>query len=109
MTYAFLNFPGDNDLTKAEVRREVAKAFKFWSDVTPLSFTEISTTTGTFQADILIGFFSGAHLNDGDPFDGAGNTLAHAFFPINPSADISGDSHFDDDERWTLTGNTGEK
>ena len=109
MTYAFLNFPGDNDLTEAEVRQEVVKAFKFWSDVTPLTFTEITTTTGTGQADILIGFYSGDHLNDRGPFDGPGNTLAHAFLPINTRAAISGDSHFDEDELWTLTGDRGEK
>ena len=120
MTYAFYNFP-TNDLTEAEVRQEIAKAFKYWSDVTPLKFTEATNTAGDGQADIRIGFFTGKHLNDIRVFDGPGNTVSHAQSPmrffyyerrsykcaLNP--DGAGDVHFDDDETWTLTGYGGKK
>ena len=99
MTYAFLNFP-TNDLTESEVRLEVVKAFKFWSDVTPLTFTESMKTEGPDQADIRIGFYSGAHLND-PPFDGLFGVAAHAHYPSVPPHDMSGDVHFDDEDFWS--------
>ncbi|KRZ45471.1 Acyl-protein thioesterase 1, partial [Trichinella pseudospiralis] len=53
------------------------------------------------EANIDIAFLQQNH-GDGEPFDGQGGILAHAFFPR-----YGGDVHFDDDEYWTPEPNSG--
>ncbi|MBN3290662.1 MMP2 collagenase, partial [Polypterus senegalus] len=82
------------DLAEDVVDDAFARAFQVWSDVTPLKFSRIMDG----EADIMINFGRWEH-GDGYPFDGKDGLLAHAFAPGHG---IGGDSHFDDDEYWTL-------
>ena len=93
---------------------EIHRALTVWSNVTKLSFEQ--RRAGPVHIDVR--FEEGEH-GDGDPFDGAGGTLAHAYFPV-----FGGDAHFDNSgsevkprtlynpcldisEHWTLQGDTG--
>ncbi|XP_050729691.1 matrix metalloproteinase-24-like isoform X2 [Eriocheir sinensis] len=90
LTYRITKYP--NGLLQNDVDREIAIAFKVWEDVTDLTFER--STSG--KVHIEVRFEKGEH-GDGDPFDGPGGTLAHAYFPI-----YGGDAHFDDTEAWTI-------
>ena len=80
-------------MTKEDIDAEVAQAWKVWSDVTDLTFEQ--KKIGKVHVDIR--FEDGEH-GDGDPFDGSGGTLAHAYFPV-----FGGDAHFDNKEKeWKV-------
>ena len=90
LTYRILNY--SPDFSAVVQREEIKRALKLWSDVTPLTFTEVGQS---YYADIDLKFGTYSH-GDRYPFDGPSGTLAHAFFPVS-----GGDVHFDDDETFT--------
>ncbi|XP_021484220.1 stromelysin-2 [Meriones unguiculatus] len=92
ITYRIVNYTPD--LPRESVDSAIEKALKVWEEVTPLTFSRISEG----EADIMISFAVGEH-GDFYPFDGPGQSLAHAY---PPGPGFYGDVHFDDDEKWTL-------
>ncbi|KAM9820280.1 matrix metallopeptidase 23bb [Neosynchiropus ocellatus] len=95
LTYRISRFP--NTLSVADTRKAFVIAFGKWSDVSPLTFTEV--TDG--HVDISIGFFTFNHsdcwVSPLHPcFDGLNGELAHAFLPPR------GEIHFDNHEFWIL-------
>ncbi|XP_070212983.1 matrix metalloproteinase-16-like [Littorina saxatilis] len=86
-----------DDLAQMEVDDEIKRALQMWGDVTPLKFAQQSYG----DPDLDVRFVRRSH-GDGNPFDGRGRTLAHAFFP-----QWGGDAHFDEEEAWTIAKSSG--
>ncbi|MBN3298556.1 MMP23 protein, partial [Amia calva] len=85
-------------LYREDTARAIAIAFKMWSAVSPLTFTEVPPDS---PADIRIGFYTFNHTDCWwSPlhpcFDGLNGELAHAFLPPR------GEIHFDNHEFWVL-------
>ncbi|XP_022253215.1 50 kDa hatching enzyme-like, partial [Limulus polyphemus] len=91
LTYRISKYPS-RIKDHLKVDKEIENAFKIWSDATSLNF--LPKKSGRVHIDVM--FEMGEH-GDGDPFDGPGKTLAHAFFP-----QYGGDAHFDDEEKWSI-------
>jgi hypothetical protein len=96
LTYAFVN--GTPDIPGNNERQAVRNAFATWQNQIPIDFVEV-----TNNSNFTIGWFTGGH-GDGSPFDGTGNTLAHAFYPPPCGGPNFGMLHFDDAELWKLDG-----
>ncbi|RWS04933.1 matrix metalloproteinase-16-like protein [Dinothrombium tinctorium] len=93
-----------SDLPPSGVLKDISKAFRLWSKVTPLNF-HFKPRLKASEINIDIRFDSGCHGDEEcHDFDGEvksnnqfGNTLAHAFYP-----QWGGDIHFDEDEEWNV-------
>ncbi|BES95658.1 matrix metalloproteinase [Nesidiocoris tenuis] len=86
----------NSSLDYGRLRSDLHLALQLWARHSRLTFSEVNSD----NADILVYFEKGFH-GDGFPFDGAGQVLAHAFFP---GQGRGGDVHFDIEENWLLTG-----
>ena len=93
LSYRFNSFT--SDLPPQRVQAAVQAAMQLWAAISTVSFLASDE-----DPDIEISFVSGSH-GDGYPFDGPGDTLAHAFFPPPSGGALAGDIHFDEAERWS--------
>jgi peptidoglycan hydrolase-like protein with peptidoglycan-binding domain len=96
LTYAFV--VGTPDLIGANEKAAIRSAFLTWQQQIPIDFQEVGPANNPV---FTIGWYTGDH-GDGSPFDGVGNTLAHAFFPPPCGGTHAGKLHFDDSETWAL-------
>ncbi|MFN7921219.1 MAG: matrixin family metalloprotease [Bryobacteraceae bacterium] len=98
---AELQYSFDKPATKLPadtVRTEVERAMAEWSKYVKVKFT---FGKGPMK-HVNLSFETGPH-GDPFPFDGAGRTLAHTFYPNPPNPEpIAGDLHFDDAEPWRV-------
>merc|ERR1712047_137930 len=93
LTYRITRYPSTARLSKRDVDETTAKAFNVWQEATGLTFEQ--RPVGSVHIEIR---FEKYEHGDGDPFDGPGGTLAHAYFP-----QYGGDIHVDDTEYWTIS------
>merc|ERR1719295_1797669 len=93
LTYRINRYPSTFRLSKKDVDETVKKAFTMWQEATGLTFER--KDSGSVHIEIR---FEKYEHGDGDPFDGPGGTLAHAYFP-----QYGGDIHVDDTEYWTIS------
>ncbi|KAM6153949.1 matrix metalloproteinase-19 [Erethizon dorsatum] len=89
LTFRILNLP--SNLSPHTARVALLRAFKYWSDVAPLTFREVQAG----WADIRLSFHGRQIPYCSNTFDGPGRVLAHADVPE------LGSVHFDEDELWT--------
>jgi len=99
-TLSFAFETGTGDLAGTQERQPVRNAFTTWQQQIPIDFVEVGTAN---NPNFTIGWFTGNH-GDSSPFDGVGNTLAHAFYPPPCGGQHAGKCHFDDAEVWSLSG-----
>jgi len=92
LTYCITNLTPK--MTEESINQQIDLAFKVWKKHSDLKFKKNKPDE---DSDIRISFCSKEH-GDGFPFDGAGGTLAHGFYP---GSGIGGDLHFDAEESWT--------
>lgn len=90
LTYRFENFT--SDLSQTSVKKSIEAAFKQWSSVCPLTFSEVASSS-----DITFKWGARDH-GCGIAFDGPSKVLAHAYYP---KTGRDGTVDFDEDKLWS--------
>ena len=92
---------GTSDIAGEGERQATVDAMRLWTEVADVYFSPFQSTDNLNT--LAFAWVTGEH-GDGEPFDGLGGTLAHAFSPC-PGQTFGGDVHFDDAEMWTTAVN----
>jgi len=100
LKYHFEN--GTPDISGNLEESEVERGLNEWTNYAEITWTRTATVDQNRAMDIS--WLAGEH-GDGIPFDGAGDVLAHCFYPSNLEP-IAADMHFDEDEAWGIGSNT---
>lgn len=86
------------------VQSEILRAFETWASVAGVVFTPALQATAARA--IAVEFAGGGH-GDAFPFDGAGQTLAHTFYPIPLNSEsMAGDIHLNAAVNWRAGSDT---
>lgn len=91
-------FDAAGDFMPGGWQAEIVRAFDAWSAAANITFVQVADMGEDYDAaqtsgDIRIG---------GEPIDGAGGVLAHAFYPPANGVSAAGDLHFDNAETWVV-------
>ncbi len=96
LNYFIENTGQFSTLTPSQQKDVIVEQFQKWADVSKVYFNEAANPNES--RTIVMSFINesaGFEHGDGDPFDGQGGTLAHAFFP-----QFGGAIHMDGGEFW---------
>lgn len=82
--------------TLADLQPAIKAAIDTWKNEIPISFQEVSLS----DDPVLTFEWVEREHGDGEPFDGVGHVLAHAFSPPKCGGTHTGKCHFDNQEVW---------
>ena len=85
----------------AAYKPQIVAAFAAWSAVANLTFVEVADSGSGFPFNSAGGTAGDIRIG-GHTFDGAGSTLAHAYYPPVNGATAAGDIHFDIADAWKI-------
>ena len=97
LTYKLVN--GTSDIVGDREAEAIRAAFKIWSNTINLKVFQVPAGVSGGSVDIEVLWATNDH-GDGNPFDGSGGVLAHAYYP--GTYPLAGDMHFDDAEAWAF-------
>lgn len=94
ISWKLIDPPRKNKVDNGHLRALIQRAFDVWTVHIDFRRLLVYEAMDGKKPDTCIGFYSGDH-GDGEPFDGYGYCVGHAF---RPGERLGGDIHMDDDD-----------